>query len=941
MSSRSKVTHAIQVFPFLAVLVCTMGALIFLLLLMTRQVRQRELAFAEEEQAQRDLANAAAALLPPTPTPEAEPAEQPVSQIVVLPPQPPRKQKPVKLPDECYALTLAERERELDELTTKWKVKTQKLQTERERKKKTLRHRKKLIDSAVAQTTAIKTDVEKLEGELEGIEGDATESANEKEEAERRQIQQQIVEMKRKLRAAQAADANPENDKFQVVPFDAQTGTTRRPILIECTGHGIRFLPENITITPADLEGFTPRVNPLAAGTGALINYWNEWNAKQRNPKKEPEPYPLLLVRPDGVVAYYIAMKYLEPIRTTHGYELIDESTTLQLPDVDPVAKAVCQSAIERLVAERENVSRVAVNSGAGASVFGGAPRRGGGKGGAGRGRGSGGATGDNGTNGSSGNGGRVGAVGVGGGKGGNSASGESAGGDGAGGAVLAGGTSPNRSSDGRSSGRSVFTMSDLDGGDENVGDRSWERIENFEGRSRPRKVGELAGGIDDGPGGYPQGSLSGRGKGNAANGSSIRPSGMAGPEGSQGSLGSDGTLAMTGGGNPSARATGGSGKGVAGDSESIESDLPSPISPTVESSGASSGGTNVFGMTPFGSNSTGGNLSGANASGTNTSGGNPPGGNSVGGSTSGANSAGQNGSGTGMSGGMAGGDGAAIGPQGSANGSANSGRRRSNVQSGTSGRMAPNNGPSNNNFGDYGEPEPGMPIGKRPGSKASSGNGTSDDSWSGSDEDGGTAERSGSRSGSRSGGSSGRAGISDNDSSPPRNSRGSRLSSDTSRPSSKRNKSNEPEKQLEPEMLSGRHWGVSDSGASIGLEREVRVDVMSDKLVIAEKYEIPVGLGETRQETFELFVTSLDRCSREWGRPPQGFFWTPRVNFVVKPEGSSQYEQVNTMMRRAGLSTSHEFAKSSDTVEFGRDLETGKKPVAKSGRKTSAGGVQ
>ena len=137
--------------------------------------------------------------------------------------------------------------------------------------------------------------------------------------------------------------------------------------------------------------------------------------------------------------------------------------------------------------------------------------------------------------------------------------------------------------------------------------------------------------------------------------------------------------------------------------------------------------------------------------------------------------------------------------------------------------------------------------------------------------------------------------------------------------------------------MLAGRRWGYCEPGASIGFEREVRVDVSEDKLMIAEKFAIPVGQGESRQETLELFATALDAYSHEWGRPPQGFFWAPRLKFIVKPEGNSHYEQVNAMMTRAGLATSHEFSKQNDAIEFGRDTAKTTKPTKKPGLKAAA----
>jgi hypothetical protein len=51
-------------------------------------------------------------------------------------------------------------------------------------------------------------------------------------------------------------------------------GTTRRPILIECTDHFIRFVPEDVQLTPAELNGFTSGFNPLLIAARELIHYW-------------------------------------------------------------------------------------------------------------------------------------------------------------------------------------------------------------------------------------------------------------------------------------------------------------------------------------------------------------------------------------------------------------------------------------------------------------------------------------------------------------------------------------------------------------------------------------------------------------------------------------------------------------------------------------------
>jgi hypothetical protein len=181
---------------------------------------------------------------------------------------------------------------------------------------------------------------------------------------------------------------------------------------------------------------------------------------------------------------------------------------------------------------------------------------------------------------------------------------------------------------------------------------------------------------------------------------------------------------------------------------------------------------------------------------------------------------------------------------------------------------------------------------------------------------------------------------FSDKTSTASRQANGAKLSPTSGAPNRRSKPSSDSEnKQLEPEMLSGRRWGFSEQGASIGFEREVRVEVENDKVVIAEKYVIPIKPGDTKQEMFEQFATSLDRYSHEWGRPPQGFFWTPRLKFIVKPEASAHYEQLNSMMTRAGMSSSHEFSKSAAKIEFGRENLAPAKPATKAASSPASGG--
>ena len=799
MSRRSKETLAVQLFPFLAVLVCTMGALIFLLLVTTREIRQRVVAFAAFQRAEQEQTLADRTTLPLMRI--ADPDPQPA--LRELPASGPTE--PQEVVDDGYELARAQRERELSDLKATWRQQTNRLGRDRNEQLDQIKQRKSLAEAADAHAQQLQSEVHDLELHLGIIAGATAAAETLGDDTERILIEQQIAQLKKRLLAAQLSDSTQKNDQYQVIPFDSQTGTTRRPILIECTAAGIRFLPENILITAKDMEGFNPKVNPLAVGTAALINYWTAWNLNQRPAHAEAEPYVLLLVRPDGVFAYYVALKMLEPIRTPQGYELIEETTDLKLPTTDLGAKMACQTAIDRLMSEREKFARATGRGGAGKSLSGAGPNL---------------------------RGGSAGSV------------------AGADGSVSEAGTDrPSRSKGNQ------FTMNDIHGGEESVGSRSWERIENFQGKPRAGRRTESSTGTGDGE-------------------TADRPSGPPGPS-----------------------APGSSARGSA--SPGSVFDGSAPRDETSFDPADSTGSSVATGKSPA--------------------------------------TEGQRNSSLPSSG---------LPGKGNLSGSEKS-RTIENayLQQGAD------------------EFEPGMPIGERPGRKPKrkpansagtetdagqtgevAGDGETAEDLAGVPQElpqnGGAAGRGTRARDSDSSSSSSR--FSDNASSSSRFSHQPNSATRAAHPGEKPSKSSDQaNKPLAPEMLAGRRWGLCDPGASIGFEREVRVDVAQDELRIAEKHSVPVGQGESKQETLEMFAAALDQHSRTWGRPPQGFFWAPRLKFIVKPNANGQYEQVNAMMTRAGLATSHEFADDPKALQFGRTTPALVKPAAKTAFGAKSGARQ
>ena len=117
---------------------------------------------------------------------------------------------------------------------------------------------------------------------------------------------------------------------FSIVPFDGVYKSNRRPIYIECRGDAIILQPEGIVFTPEDFLGPPGPGNPLASALRAAQEYWSQLPPPA--PDVNNEPYPLLLVRPDGIIAYYLVRDAMASWNTEFGYELISADGKLEFP---------------------------------------------------------------------------------------------------------------------------------------------------------------------------------------------------------------------------------------------------------------------------------------------------------------------------------------------------------------------------------------------------------------------------------------------------------------------------------------------------------------------------------------------------------------------------------------------------------------------------------
>lgn len=328
MSRRHADLPTMSLFTFLDGLVCTMGALILLLLVMTQRLRSQPRV---EE------------------TPVLASVEEVVPEPVTLP-EPPAVE-PVNEEE------LAERRRRREA----WLAQLAEIAAQRDRDRAAVEHEKRKLTDAEKNLLLAQADLSQVQDQLGAVQAEYQQlNASEKQLLQTQtQLSQQVALTKRNvdlLKQKQAAQPS----RYALVPYDGASGTTRRPIYVECTDKGIRILPENETLTPEDLDGFTEGYNPLLAAVQALSRYWS---VQHRADESEPEPYVLLLVRPSGSVSYYLARRLLTRLSTPFGYELIDEDWPLDVPTPDPKAKLIAHEAIRDTLQARTEV--VATLSGA------------------------------------------------------------------------------------------------------------------------------------------------------------------------------------------------------------------------------------------------------------------------------------------------------------------------------------------------------------------------------------------------------------------------------------------------------------------------------------------------------------------------------------------------------------------------------------------------
>jgi hypothetical protein len=270
----------ISLFPFLAVLLCTMGALLVLLVLFSRSASQAGIREAEA----------------------------------------------------------AIEELELARENARWR--RDQLDGVRQKTNDDLSRARMVLAGIEENTRELEDELGRLVGIVEALESEAKVA----DASDLAALEVKLTNARESLDKAREDQAS-RPAAYAVVPYVGKHGTHRRPLYIECCVDGVFLQPEGIRLTPGDFDGPPGPGNPLASALRAAREQMARTVPNPGDPATQP--YPLLLVRPSGVMAYYAAREAISSWGNEFGYQLIEDDWTIAYPPPDVAIAEAENRAIE------------------------------------------------------------------------------------------------------------------------------------------------------------------------------------------------------------------------------------------------------------------------------------------------------------------------------------------------------------------------------------------------------------------------------------------------------------------------------------------------------------------------------------------------------------------------------------------------------------------
>lgn len=294
--------ETVSLFPFLAVLLCTMGTLALIFAIASQNIAPDGSAASSSERAENpnglDAERAAAS---------ERTGDAPIEELEA----------------EIESIAWF-----ADELTA---VKTR-TQAALEKERARLAAAEKSLANLRSQATVAKKRLETLRSETIADADEDALALQEKIDALDAEIERLQVETK-ELRARNA-DAKR---SYAILPYQGKKGVFRRPIYVECNERGVFLQPEGVPFLSTDFLLARYPGNPFDAGLRAAARRFVELSGEKTADGETVEPYPLLIIRPGGANRYYSAVAALASWGGDFGYEFVADDQEIAYPEPDAV----------------------------------------------------------------------------------------------------------------------------------------------------------------------------------------------------------------------------------------------------------------------------------------------------------------------------------------------------------------------------------------------------------------------------------------------------------------------------------------------------------------------------------------------------------------------------------------------------------------------------
>ena len=208
------------------------------------------------------------------------------------------------------------------------------------------------VANATKQLEAAKKQIELLKSSLANVDNanpaDADQLEARAKEVAIEKLKQQVATAKQALEAQRKKSKEQGPNRFSLVPHQGSGGTFRRPIFLECLENEIRLQPLGITLSKQDFALPIQAGNPLDVALLTIQEHWQQLKVAGDH----GSPYPLIVVRPDGAETFVLARRAMKSWADEFGYELVDAEKELDFGGPDNVLDAkvdkVVQHSIDR-----------------------------------------------------------------------------------------------------------------------------------------------------------------------------------------------------------------------------------------------------------------------------------------------------------------------------------------------------------------------------------------------------------------------------------------------------------------------------------------------------------------------------------------------------------------------------------------------------------------